>query len=244
MFKYSKVFIIVLLFCCVNILFFGLQNNGLWWTDYAVQPLNLNNWKGFLLSPFLHGSLQHLQNNLFAFLILGTLSFSIYPKASMYSLPIIWFLSFIVTWGFGEIGTYHIGFSGITYGLMALLVTMGFLLKTRQSIAAMFIVLLFFGGAIWGFFPIDGVSATGHFGGALGGVLGALLFRKIDFKINKNEKIILSQEYGYEDENYPWFDEFEKRRIRALNHKYLQKQILKQIEYNKKFEEKLFKNIK
>lgn len=157
---------------------FGLQSNGPWWEAWTIQPLNIENWRGFLLGPLLHGSSEHLLNNIFGVVVLGTLSGSLYGKTTAYTLPIIWISAFLTTWGFGQPFSHHLGISGITYGLMALIVTLGLLRRDRPSIAALFVVVMFFGASVWGLFPTDGISASGHAGGVFGGIVGSLVFSR------------------------------------------------------------------
>lgn len=183
----------------VLIIIFGLQSNGLWWMAGTVQPLNPNNWLGFL-SPLLHGSSEHLLNNAFAVITLGTIAGYLYPKIVVRALPFIWFVSVAITWGFGIPGSHHLGASGITYGLMAVIAAMALYRRDRPSIAALFVVVLFFGGAIWGFFPTDGISAVAHFGGALGGILSVVLFHQYHPRSNVPKATF---EENIEDINQP-----------------------------------------
>lgn len=167
---------------------FGLQSNGPWWEAWTIQPLNIENWRGLLLGPLLHGSSEHLLNNMFGVVVLGTLAGSLYGKTTVYALPLIWISAFLTTWGFGVPFSHHLGISGVTYGLMALIVVLGLLRRDRPSIAALFVVVMFFGASIWGLFPTDGISASGHAGGVIGGVVGALIFAR--YAPPKEEKII------------------------------------------------------
>lgn len=167
---------------------FGLQSNGPWWEAWTIQPLNIENWRGLLLGPLLHGSSEHLLNNMFGVVVLGTLAGSLYGKTTVYTLPLIWISAFLTTWGFGVPFSHHLGISGVTYGLMALIVVLGLLRRDRPSIAALFVVVMFFGASIWGLFPTDGISASGHAGGVIGGVVGALIFAR--YAPPKEEKII------------------------------------------------------
>lgn len=176
---------------------FGLQSNGPWWEAWTIQPFNLHNWRGLLLGPLLHGSADHLWNNLFGVVVLGTLSGSLYGKTTLYSLPVIWVSAFATTWLFGQPASHHLGASGITYGLMSLIVTLGLLRRDRPSLAALFVVVMFFGASVWGLFPTDGISASGHTGGALGGTLGALIFSR--FAPPKETSVVWEEEEEEEE---------------------------------------------
>ena len=165
--------LLVSLVLCV---LYSAQSSGDWWINWALQPQQWDNWRGFLLAPLLHGSVGHLWSNIFAVVVLGSLAGSLYPKATLRALPVIWLVAAVTTWAGGQPGSHHIGISGITYGLMGLLVVMAFLRRDRPAIAGAMIVSFLFASALWGFLPTDGISASGHIGGALGGVVSALMF--------------------------------------------------------------------
>jgi hypothetical protein len=81
----------------------------------------------------------------------------------------------------GEPGSHHLGASGLTHGLMFLVFVLGLLRRDRPSIAAAMIAFLLYGGMLLTVLPQEpGVSWQSHLGGALGGVLAALLFRRTD----------------------------------------------------------------
>lgn len=185
----------------ILIFIFGLQSNGPWWEAWTIQPLNIENWRGVLLGPLLHGSSEHLLNNIFGVVVLGTLAGSLYGKTTVYSLPVIWISAFLTTWGFGQPFSHHLGISGITYGLMAVIVTLGLVRRDRPSIAALFVVVMFFGASVWGLFPTDGISASGHAGGAFGGIVGALIFSR--YAPPKEKKIVWDDDFPHEDETDP-----------------------------------------
>ena len=66
------------------------------WFDpatFAIQPQTVSGLLGVLTAPLLHGSAEHLFNNAFSLLVLGTLAGTVYPQASKRALPLIWGLS-------------------------------------------------------------------------------------------------------------------------------------------------------
>ena len=147
----------------------------------AVSPRDLQAWMGLLFAPLLHGSPAHLMANAGAIIILGTLAGATYPRATVRALPLLWLGSGLGAWWLGEAGSRHLGASGLTHGLMFMLFVLGLLRRDRASIAAGMIGFLFFGGMLLTVLPHEpGVSWQSHLGGALGGVLAGLLFRKAD----------------------------------------------------------------
>ncbi len=154
---------------------------GFDWRPLAVRPHEWAGLWGVLTAPLLHGSLEHIGANAFAMLILGTLAGSVYPRATLWSLPLMWIGSGLGAWWLGDVGTYHLGASGVTHGLMFLLFVLGLIRRDRAAIATSMIAFLFYGGMLLAILPREpGISWQSHMGGALAGVLGALLFRHLD----------------------------------------------------------------
>ena len=166
--------LIALLFGC-----FYLQQH-ITYQAFSLQPGAIAGLVGIISAPLLHGSFEHLFSNSFSILVLGTLVGTVYPKAGIRALPLIWILSGIGTW-FLAIRGFHIGASGITHGLMSFLMAMGLLRRDKPAIAAALIGIMLFGGMFLGVLPQkEGISWEYHLSGAVAGVLSALLWRKID----------------------------------------------------------------
>ncbi len=151
------------------------------WRPFAVGPWSAQGLVGILTAPLLHGSAAHLMANAGALVILGTLAGSVYPRATLWSLPLLWLGSGLGAWLLGEPGTRHLGASGVTHGLMFLVFVLGILRRDRAAIATGMIAFLFYGSMLLTILPREiGVSWEAHMGGALGGVLAAILFRRLD----------------------------------------------------------------
>lgn len=147
-------------------------------TVAAREPAGL---LGILTAPLLHGSFEHIAANAASLLLLGTLALAVYPKATLRALPLFWLTSGLGAWLLGDPGSHHLGASGLTHGLMFLVFMLGLLRRDRPSIAAAMIAFFLYGGMLLTVLPQEpGVSWQSHLGGAIGGVLGALLFRHAD----------------------------------------------------------------
>jgi membrane associated rhomboid family serine protease len=152
---------------------------------FAIVPQTPEGLIGILTAPLLHGSLEHIAGNSFSILILGTLAGSLYPRASLRALPIIWLGSGLGTW-FISIGGQHIGASGITVGLMFFLIGQGIMRRDRTSMVALLMALFFFGGMVLSVLPQQhGVSWEYHLSGAVFGLLTGLLFSRLDTQAPK-----------------------------------------------------------
>jgi membrane associated rhomboid family serine protease len=147
---------------------------------FSLQPHQWAGLVGVVSAPLLHGSFEHLFSNSFSILVLGTLVGTVYPKASVRALPVIWILSGIGTWFIAMRG-FHIGASGITHGLMFFLMALGLLRRDRPAIAAAFIAILLFGGMLLSVLPQEpNISWEYHLSGALAGVLSAIIWQALD----------------------------------------------------------------
>jgi membrane associated rhomboid family serine protease len=148
---------------------------------WAVTPHAWTGLLGLLAAPLLHGSPDHLGANAVAVLMLGTLAGSVYPRATLRALPLLWLGSGLGAWLLGVAGTHHLGASGLTHGLMFLLLVLGLLRRDRPAIAAAMIAFFLYGGMLLTVLPHEpGVSWQAHLGGALAGVIAAWLFRRSD----------------------------------------------------------------
>ena len=151
------------------------------WRWLAVAPRSLAGLAGLLGAPLLHGSPEHVGANAISILMLGTLAGTVYPRATLRSLPLLWLGSGLGAWLLGESGSVHLGASGVTHGLGFLLFALGVLRRDRAAVAAGMIAFMFYGGMILTVLPREpGISWQAHLGGALAGLVAAWLFRRSD----------------------------------------------------------------
>ena len=132
------------------------------------------------LAPLLHGSLEHIVSNSLPAFILGTALVYAYPMAARYVIPIVWIGAGLGVWLFGR-ESFHIGASGLNYGMMMFLCVIGAIRRDRRSVAVAFIVFFLYGSMIWGVFPGEpNVSFESHAAGAIIGIVLAVLMRGED----------------------------------------------------------------
>lgn len=163
----------------------------MWLSFFLNDYLNLNLYKlgvytrtikglvGVLFMPFIHNSesINHIFSNSIPILILGTSLFYFYREIAFKVFLGIWFFSGIWLWVLSR-PSYHIGASGIVYGLAFFLFFSGWIRKSKPLIGLSLLVVFLYGSIIWGIFPIDwSVSFEGHFYGALAGVILAFYFK-------------------------------------------------------------------
>lgn len=198
-FALAAVFAVLLWLIKITEVAFGLDLSNL--SIYPGRPETL---PGLALAPLIHGSLSHLFANTAPILVLGTLLIYGYPKAARILLPAIYLGSGFGVWLFAR-PAWHLGASGLTFGMMFFVFTIGILRWDRRAIALSLVVFLLYGGMIWGIFPMKpDVSFEYHLFGAGIGVLLAFLLKGLDPP--PPEKRYSWEDDEAEDEDWP-FDE-------------------------------------
>ncbi|MDB5228144.1 MAG: Rhomboid family protein [Bacteroidota bacterium] len=145
--------------------------------NLGIYPRDLHTITGILTSPLIHGSWEHLLSNTFPLLVLALLLFLTYEKIA----TAVWTMNYLFTgllvWLFAR-DSYHIGASGIIYGLASFLLFSGFFRMDIKAIAIASGVAIFYGGMVWGILPIQpGVSWESHLFGGIVGFILAFIYR-------------------------------------------------------------------
>lgn len=147
-------------------------------TSYGIYPRSIKGLIGIITSPLIHGDFQHLFNNSIPILILGTALFYSYKKIALKLVLWIYLMVGVWTWVSAR-DAYHIGASGLIYGLFSFILVSGFLRKNNRLIALSFFVVMVYGSMVWGIFPIKvNVSFEGHLWGFVSGIVLAFYYRK------------------------------------------------------------------
>ncbi|MCX7679387.1 MAG: rhomboid family intramembrane serine protease [Spirochaetes bacterium] len=144
--------------------------------NFGIHPRTLRGIVGIIVSPFLHGTSAHLITNSFALFVLGVLFLSVESARASYIIIPIFLLSGCGTWVIGRSDTVHIGASGIIYGIFGYLLFIGIFRKKITLILLATLLLMFYGGMLWGIFPLFGnhpISWEGHLSGFVSGILVA-----------------------------------------------------------------------
>ncbi len=186
----KKIFIHSLIFPALFVFIFWLvliieQGFGLNFTKGGVYPLHLKGIFGILLSPFIHSGYSHLLANTFPFFILLAALVYFYRKLAYRIFFQIFIISGICVW-LGGREAWHIGASGVVYGLAAFHFTSGILRNDIRLLTISVIVIFLYGGMFWGIFPIKpDISWESHLWGAVSGILLSLYYKKYLIKRNK-----------------------------------------------------------
>ncbi|WP_245906966.1 rhomboid family intramembrane serine protease [Reichenbachiella versicolor] len=144
----------------------------------GVLPRSISGLIGILTSPLVHGSPQHIVSNSFPILFLGLSVFFFYPTIARWVFYTCYFMTGVMVWIFGR-PFYHIGASGVIYGLAFFLMFIGLFRKDFKSLLLSITVVVLYGGLFYGILPTDSrISFESHFFGAVVGTVLAYLYRK------------------------------------------------------------------
>ncbi len=153
---------------------------------YGIYPFRSDGLTGIFLAPLIHGSLYHLFTNSGPLIILGTAMLYAYPRSARIALPVIYLGSGLGVWLFGR-HAYHFGASGLTFGVMFYILSLGILRWDARTIALSMVVFLLYGSMIWGIFPTDpSVSFEAHLSGAVTGIAMAVTLKNLDPRPHKS----------------------------------------------------------
>ncbi|WP_318469110.1 rhomboid family intramembrane serine protease [Photobacterium leiognathi] len=174
-----SVWVISFIAFIINHIFNGVLNN------YGLLPRHVTHLSNIVVYPFIHGSWTHLFFNLSSFTLLA-LGVGVNGVARLLNVVLLcWLLGSISVWLFGRI-SYHVGLSGIIYGIWGYLLIYGLVLRSLLSLIITFLVMIYFSSMIWGVFPMNyQVSFESHlFGAIAGGFVGYFLGKKDAAKLN------------------------------------------------------------
>lgn len=145
--------------------------------NFGIVPRNIIGLRGILFSPFLHGGIIHLIMNSVPLLVLGGLVMTRGKKDFFEATIFIILLGGLGTWIIGR-PAYHIGASGLVFGYLGFLLSVGYYERTLSSIITAVIVFFLYGGMIWGVLPtLPFVSWEGHLCGLMAGGVAARLYK-------------------------------------------------------------------
>jgi membrane associated rhomboid family serine protease len=196
-FLYSLVFPAFFLFLLWAVKAFEVSME-LSFIEGGVYPRKISGLKGILFSPLIHADWKHLVDNSMPVLLLSVALFYFYRDIAYK----IWFLIYltggILLWAVGR-EAYHIGASGLIYGLAAFLFLSGVIRRVRSLMAISLLVVFWYGGMVWGLLPFDfEVSFEAHITGAVAGIILAVVYR--DQGPEPERSILEEDEEDVEDE--------------------------------------------
>lgn len=177
--KYISYLILPLLSTALIILVYIIELlPGLDFTDSGILPRTLSGLKGILFAPFIHGSWTHLMSNMSVYPVLMILLTIVYRHNYVRIYITLYLLTGLLVWIFAR-PSYHIGASGVIYALASFLFFGGLISKRFGAIAISLLIVLLYGGMVWGIFPGEPhVSWESHALGGVAGFITAMIFLK------------------------------------------------------------------
>jgi membrane associated rhomboid family serine protease len=165
---------IVIAWCYYTAVLFEINTGA-----YGIHPRDPAYLTGILTVPLVHANLQHLTHNLLSLTTLAALLYIVYSPLASRVLALCWLLTGLFMFGFARGEFLHVGASGVVYALIGFLVAAGLISQRRGPMVIMLVVILFYGSAVWGLFPLQAeVSWDGHLSGVVAGGLIAWVYRK------------------------------------------------------------------
>ncbi len=144
---------------------------------FGVYPRDISGLRGILLSPLIHADLRHLLSNTVPLFLLTVTLLAFYPRAGWRAFWLIYLLTGMAVWLFAR-PVYHIGASGVVYGLVAFIFWTGIFRRSLKAIVLTLIVTLLYSGYMAGILPNqEGISWESHLLGGLVGIFVAWWFR-------------------------------------------------------------------
>ena len=144
----------------------------------GTYPRQIWGLRGILASPFIHADFPHLMSNSVPLFILTSTIFFFYQKVATRAYLMIYFLTGIMVWIFART-VFHIGASGVVYGLVSFIFWNGIFRRSLQSIVLALVVTVLYSGYFAGILPNqEGISWESHLLGALVGIFVAYYFKE------------------------------------------------------------------
>lgn len=172
---------------------------------YGILPGETSGLIGIIAGPFIHSTSDfgHILNNSLPAFVLTWLLFYHYRTVALQVFIIIYLMTGLAMWLLAR-DSYHIGMSGVIYGLTSYLVFSGFFRKNMRVAAVSLFVIFLYGSLVWGIFPMAvNISWEGHALGFFSGLIVAVLYKYSGPQPQKM-RYELEEELGIEPEIEFW----------------------------------------
>ena len=144
---------------------------------FGLYPRRIFGLRGILLSPLMHSNFEHLISNTVPMAVLMTMLFYFYNRVATRAFIMIYLLTGITVWLFAR-PVFHIGASGVVYGLLSFIFWMGVFRRSIKSVILTLIVTVLYSGYTAGILPNQqGISWESHLLGAISGIFTAFWFK-------------------------------------------------------------------
>lgn len=160
----------------------------------GIQPREIAGLPGILTAPLVHGSIGHLASNSVPLFVLLVMLMYFYRGIALKVTGMIWLLTGIAVWVLAK-PAWHIGASGVIYGLVTFIFWSGVFRRSFRSIILAFIITVLYSGMVLGILPDDSkpISWESHLYGALVGIFVAFYYRN-DREEGENPKPVVLED--------------------------------------------------
>ncbi|BCW57973.1 membrane associated rhomboid family serine protease [Paenarthrobacter nicotinovorans] len=154
-----------------------LMRHGLNYT-FGLRSRSMDGVLDILTFPLLHANFNHLLSNTLPLIIFGFLVFLSGVRVFITALAFSWLGSGLAVWLIGG-GGVTVGASGLVFGFFAFLLVRGFFNRSWWQILLSVVLFMAYGSILFGVLPtvMGFVSWQAHLGGAVGGIIAAVLLR-------------------------------------------------------------------
>ncbi len=173
----------------------------------GILPRTTEGLVGIVASPLVHGThkgsyFSHIINNTIAIIPLMTALFYFYRPIARKVFVLLWLVIGFWVWCFAR-SSYHIGASGLIYGLAGFLFVMGVMARKRETLALSAIIIFTHAGMLRYVFPGEkGISWESHLMGLIAGIVIAINYRGYHkSKILPNSQSNYNFTFDQEEEN-------------------------------------------
>ncbi len=144
---------------------------------FGILPRELVGFKGVLTAPLIHADFNHLASNSFSMCFLLACLIYIYDKIALRAFIGIYLVSGVLVWMVAR-PVYHIGSSGLIYGIVSFLFFSGVFRLDMRLLSLSLLMVFMYGGLMWGVFPTSaGISWETHLMGSITGIFYAFYYR-------------------------------------------------------------------
>jgi len=146
--------------------------------EYGIWPRTPVGLTGIFVSPFVHYGFEHLLTNTLPLVILGGIIAMSYPRLFIKVTVMVIILGGLGVWIFAR-PAYHVGASGLIFGYLGFLAARGWYERGVVPLLITFGVIFFYGGMIWGVFPVvPYISWEAHLSGLAADIMAARYLKK------------------------------------------------------------------
>ncbi|BCW62277.1 rhomboid family intramembrane serine protease [Paenarthrobacter sp. MSM-2-10-13] len=147
-------------------------------STFGLRSRSIDGVLDILTFPLLHANFNHLLSNTLPLIIFGFLVFLSGIRVFITALAFSWLGSGLAVWLIGG-GGVTVGASGLVFGFFAFLLVRGFFNRSWWQILLSVVLFMAYGSILFGVLPtvMGYISWQAHLGGAIGGVVAAILLR-------------------------------------------------------------------